>query len=293
MEQLPKEILLFKAKNGIRHPDYNFWWNWIEKQELQQADSEALWTALFNRWVNNLTTDLGATYSSIVISDFVFLSPLIKQKIEPIFIIANETKQFVLQNFITEFSDEAPKLILLFDDESLYRKYLEPLYLEHDSEWQPSIGVFLSGVTYPHIALTTYDDLLTTQAILSHELTHFYTSPYSLPRWLDEGLASFVQHSIVKSANHNIDSHMLRAHREYWTTDKLEALLSGELFLSLEVDHELIYQISEILVRNLINSDIEKFRLLLSKADASDGGRSAVTMLFGVGLIELLKEIVS
>lgn len=90
MPRLPNESLLFKIRNGIRHPDYAFWWDWIDKQDLSETDREVLWTKLFYQWVEHLAFDLGVSYSTASISNFVFLSPLSQHKIAPIFVVANE-----------------------------------------------------------------------------------------------------------------------------------------------------------------------------------------------------------
>lgn len=175
--------------------------------------------------------------------------------------------------------------------EILYQKYLEPYFSNTGAGTLPSAGVYLSEVTYPHIALLLYEDLFVTQSILAHELTHFFTSAYSMPRWLDEGLASIVEDEVLGFSTCKFDPGRLIEHRGYWTSVRLATFWSGEIFGDVNARHELVYQLADILVRNLIRLDKERFQKFIREADVADGGLKTADQVLSIKLDDLVHEI--
>lgn len=291
MSGLPSDEKLFVLRNRIHHPNYEFWWNWLQSKELSEQESELLWTELLEKWVMLLSKDLGDKYTIASSNGFLMLSPLKDHQVQSLLSVAIQAKRIITSEVITEFADGSPILVIIFQDESLYRKYIEPLYTENGSSWMPSTGVYLSEVTYPHIALMAFDDLYGSQVILSHELTHFYTSAYKLPRWLDEGVACVVQQSTIPRAVPSFSMDVYRDFQNFWTPENIEDFLSGKLFEALNTNHEFVYLLAEILVRNLINIDRDDFHKFIVNSEREDGGRGAARRFLNIEIDELISSV--
>lgn len=282
---------LYLLKDGTHYPSYDSWWSYVESQGLSEVDAEEVWAKLLRDWAQILKNDLGEEFKLYDQDGFLILSSLGKTESAALLHTAQKVKSELKANLIPEFEDGAPIFLIVFDNVDKYYGYLEPLYQQDGAELMASAGVFLSGNTYPHIAIFHSSDVLDTQTTVAHELTHFYTSPFQIPRWLDEGLASIVQKEAVGLPVLMLDLHTLNDHRGYWDQKNLNAFWSGDLFRDIDANQTLAYQLAELLVRNLIQADRDLFHDFLRSAETEDGGLKAALEIFEVDLNVLAEMI--
>src|SRR5690606_32066998 len=82
-------------------------------------------------------------------------------------------------------------VIVFLEDEDTYYRYISHFYSA--GEHPTSGGIFINS-GYRHLVLLPS---ATYEALLVHELSHCAGAPLALPRWLDEGLAQWMEGSVA------------------------------------------------------------------------------------------------
>jgi hypothetical protein len=141
---------------------------------------------------------------------------------------------------------------------------------------------------YPHIVLNT-GTRNWTHSVLCHELTHYLLSHWTVPRWLDEGIAMVMQHDIVQRPEMEI--HLLACAPTFQFMG-IQGFWSGAALESAEGEAgQVMYALAEELVRCMVDVYGERFDAFVRKAHWSDGGQAAAAEVLGAGLGECMSHV--
>jgi hypothetical protein len=150
---------------------------------------------------------------------------------------------------------------------------------------------------YPHIAAFG-KSLSEMDFVLAHELTHACLLHAHMPLWLEEGITQVAEHDLTGRNPLIVDAEMAKKHKRFWKRHGLEAYWRGEGFAQPGKIQELSYQLSEILLRLLLDehrprwfgwdrSLQKKLHAFLQNAKEDDLGQSAAIAHLGFPLENL------
>jgi hypothetical protein len=140
-------------------------------------------------------------------------------------------------------------------------------------------------VGYPHVALFG-KELYALENTLAHELTHVALHRWTMPQWIEEGLAQMFEHDMTGRGVLMLDSEKVARHKRFWQKHGLDAFWSGSGFHAPGKLQELSYQLAEIVVRlmvedarprwfGLAREQQQRFFAFLRSAAAEDCGAAA------------------
>jgi hypothetical protein len=179
--------------------------------------------------------------------------------------------------------------IVIFKDEENYRRYLRHFHpLGYTEQMIADTEGSCPGGGYVHIALPprTLDE---SKCMLAHELTHATTAHLPIPIWLSEGLAMWIERTVVGDPLIAVDHELLNDLRAFWTEKNIQTFWSGVSFFVPGSSNELSYKFAELLFRYLLKSgkDLIEF---LQAADYKDAGQTAAINLLAMDLNDAVVE---
>lgn len=176
-------------------------------------------------------------------------------------------------------------LLVVLDDESTYYRYLE---LCSGAQAQ----VASSGVYFPTplggYFMTLKDDLLRTEPIIAHEMTHAAVSHLHLPLWLDEGLAVNTEYRLL-NVEVRRDKTQHHGRKQTWDAHTIQWFWFGEAFHHPDLVSQ-AYELAQVLVE-LLAKDWPRFAAFLQQADRDDGGAAAAAAVLGVDLPRFVSDL--
>ena len=125
--------------------------------------------------------------------------------------------------------------------------------------------------------------------MLAHELAHATTAHLPIPRWLSEGLAMFIERSVVGDPSISVGHELINDLRAFWTEKNIQTFWSGESFIVPGISNELSYEFAEILFRYLLKSGKDLIGFLQA-ADDRDAGQTAAINLLDMDLNDAVVE---
>ncbi|MGB8352411.1 MAG: hypothetical protein WCD79_00835 [Chthoniobacteraceae bacterium] len=278
--QLPNA---WQVVEGFPQPD----WKLIGDHIRQTAEPEHLkeaWDKASLQWLGVIKEKLGPDNLIFGSQNFLLLSK--KSKISATYLLN------VAENALVQIRNDLKDLawrwefgrhaIIIFEDLDEYYRYISHFYPD-EGEFITSAGIFLNR-GYCHTAMSYQKDYTLT---LIHELTHLSVAHLSIPRWLNEGLATSTEEKVTGRMSHRLDGETLDQHEAYWNHDTIQDFWSGKSFRIAGDPSKLSYGLAEILVNNMrsdFGSDVHRF-VLAAKRD--DAGESAALEHLGVSLGEV------
>ncbi len=248
---------------------------WVETIPDEQ-DRATAWNQLEQAWLAHMRSALGSAYSLRVSGDSVLLSTL-----EPH--VANATLQYVTKTLqrvvrvldgIAEASDWGKDILIVFDDEESYYRYVSHYY-PTDGNFAASGGMYINHGCGHFV--TVKADLRAIEPVIAHEMTHSCLSHLPIPAWLNEGLAVNTEQRLSPSGSPMLTPQQMHAkHRAFWGESEIQEFWSGKSFLRNDDGNMLSYDLARILVSQL-GADWPSFRDFVRNADLSDGGAAAAT----------------
>jgi tetratricopeptide (TPR) repeat protein len=273
----------FKVTEGIPHPKWKVVRQWVEKQGGRDNCPEA-WSAFVGYWLARLKEVLGREYRRFESKHFQLLSGLSRDEARALLDFSEMARKTILDALSGAACDPpSGKYVVLACAclESYYR------YISHyypPGKYGGSGGIFLGG-DCAHFVLTP-GDLVRSQRVVAHELTHACLSHLPLPLWLNEGVTTIMEKTIFRETSIVVTHELAECHQKSWTSETVQAFWSGGSFHSPDSWQEMSYDLAEILVRNLLSDHRDRFLDFLCGAHHADAGESAAEEILGVSLSE-------
>ena len=146
-----------------------------------------------------------------------------------------------------------------------------------------SSGMCLRQRGYCHTVLAPSDNILPT---LVHELTHLCLTPWPLPIWLEEGLATSLEHQLTGRGTRTIDRESIVRQRAYWDHESIRRFWTGKSF-RVGNECELSYGLVEHLV-TLLTRDFYEIEGFVRAARWEDAGQIAAQEHFDLDLSDIV-----
>lgn len=263
---------LIQHVNGFPHFDWDKVYRWIDT--LPESERAAAWGLCEQAWLAHLRDSLGADYSIREAGDAVLLSTLesnvAKATLE--YVTKTENRILRLLDGVARTPDWGKNILLVFDDDDAYYRYVEHFY--------PEAGEFaMSGGMYIHSGcghfVTVKADLHEIEPVIVHELVHGLVSHLEIPAWLNEGLAVNTENSLSPAGKPRFSPQEMHAkHLGFWGADEIQEFWSGKSFLRPDDGNMLSYDLARILVEQLSN-DWPRFSTFVNEASVADAGAEA------------------
>jgi hypothetical protein len=230
-------------------------------------------------WINALIHALPDGYTLSESSEFMLVSKGDSRFTDRLLNWCERSRRTILDTLAGVASDQGfgKHVVLAFDDVAKYYDYITDYYTD-EGEFALSGGVFLND-GYGHFAFHTaygYEH----ERTIAHELNHSLLGHLPLPLWLNEGITQEIEDTIVGSSYFELDTDMVRSHREYWNSETIHSFWSGDSFYSPDDGHELSYH----LFRNLMADYPDHIFEFLNSAHYVDAGNLALVDCCGSSL---------
>lgn len=267
-------------------------WALVAQSVIGYKDHPAidrLWTELAAQWLVLLGSHLGEDYKLYESERLLFLSslPSLTRNLTVVGDAAHGRLEQLLRPADSKRAS-GKHAVIVFSDMERYYDYVSYFYPDREQRLGLSAGSHI-GSGYGHTIVN--GKLATPDRTLVHELAHHMVSDRPLPRWLNEGLAQFIEDLVPGHRPALIDHRQARVHRRYWSWFGITHFWNGTGFKNAS-SQRVSYQLAEILFRNLAGHRQRKNRLreFLSTAHRDDAGSAASVACFGCPLSALVEE---
>jgi len=267
-------------------------WAIVRKAVTQYQQHPAinrLWTELGAQWLVLIGKDLGEHYKLYESDHLLLMSgqPNVTRTLATI----GDAAYIRLERIIGRLAADrelGKHAVVVFDTMEAYFDYVSYFHPDREGAYGMSAGMHI-GRGYGHTILN--GKLQTIDRTLVHELAHHMVSHRSLPLWLNEGIAQFVEDLVPGYRSPLVDHRQVRLHRRYWTWFGINHFWAGHSFKSVP-SQRLSYQLSDILFRNLVSHPLRRKRLheFIATAHPGDAGATACMECFGCPLAALVEE---
>lgn len=281
------------ASKAFPHPHWDRVAAWLETA-FPEDQWDAAWTTVAREWALHLTKAVGPGQQLFDSPHFLLSATVREAK-------ANEVLQFLESTYrrirqAMPFIDDEGMLygkclVLIFGDTHRFYEYLSD-FMEEEGEFGTAGGVYLNR-GYGHFAMPS-DDLTRYTDVLSHELSHAMVSHLDLPPWLNEAIAMTVEDSITCRNPYILDREMIRRHRDYWTSERMQAFWKGDSFMFPDEGQELSYHLALFLFAALLaggETPTEDVQAFILRAKYRDAGASAFEDVFGLPIEEAFSQL--
>lgn len=283
--QEPANLLLsIEGETTISIEPYLEWGNqtpifrWDEvKQAIQQLSThhqlEATNQAKLN-WLLLMREELGPSFHVLETQGLLMLSSIETNvaKAMQTYVENTEKRIRTVLRDLAQFPEGEKNIVLVFDDDTMYYDYVS-LYYPDEGEFSFSGGMFIDNGC-AHFVVKR-DDLRSVEPVIAHEMTHRALAYYSLPRWLDEGIA--VNTEIRLTANYALRFTVQELHQKhllFWNKETIQEFWSGKSFDRVDDGNLLSYELARILVEHFAK-DWASFSQFVQTAAHIDAGHEA------------------
>ncbi len=229
------------------------------------------------QWVEELAANLGGESKVYESVSFLCVSDISEDATQAVLRHAEASVALIRLNLgqAAWSGFHGKHVLLVFGDHDDYVAYVS--YFYPDGHFAASGGMFLGG-GYAHIALP-YVNAWSAGSTIIHELTHNLVCHLRLPRWLNEGLAVYME-QLMSRQPFLLDRDIVDRHREFWNEKNIQTFWAGNSFYVPGDSNELSYSLAHILVR-LIAEKPEPFMLFVQNANWRDAGQEAAMAILG------------
>jgi len=269
-------------------------WDRVDSKLPQDASDEQLneiWIDIARSWIELNSEALGAEYSVYESEEFFILAHCSKRESEYLLKTYERLRIEILENLQGVASDDGygKHVVLMLGEEDYYR-YIS--YFYPDGDHVMSGGLCIEGTGYVHFAFQK-TELLESESILAHELTHGCLSHLPLPLWLNEALAMRMEESLCQSPVFHLDQELAQRHADYWNENSIQDFWAGLSWENSAEGNELSYSLAQIIWRKIEGSfrSAEKQVFdFIAVADFKDAGEDAFQQQFGMSLGSLVSD---
>lgn len=271
---------------GLPHANWDAVRQWVDALPASALREQA-WADCERVWLAHLGRALGPSHVLQADGRLLLLSSLEPRAARVTIDYVRRTRSRVLHvlNGVASDVDPGHVIVILFDDEPTYYRYVSPLYPEA-GEFGASGGMCIDRGCVHFVSVKNEQHLL--EPVVAHETTHAMLSHLPIPLWLNEGLAVNTERRLCPSAvgqTHTGISaqQMHNRHRAFWRDDEVQQFWSGESFGRADHGQELSYDLARILVEH-VAADWARFAQFVNAADATDAGDAAAKTHLGLPL---------
>jgi hypothetical protein len=259
--------------------------------KVAEPEQGRAWQDVVAQWLDRLCSDLGGNYVVRESGRFELLSCLSERRANLLFEISEQTLDAISEELGKAAWMMGPGQypIVAFRDEVEYRRYLRHY---HPRGYTEQMVADTEGIClregYVHIALPSRT-LQESKRMLAHELTHATTAHLPIPTWLSEGLAMYVERTVVGDPSISVGHELINDLRAFWTEKNIQTFWSGVSFFAPGISNELSYEFAEILFRYVLKSGKDLIGFLQA-ASYKDAGQSAAINLLDMDLNDAVVE---
>ena len=272
-------------------------WQAIGRALPADADDRArhaFWSGAAREWLRVLGEHFDPAYAIEASDHFLMLSALSPRTAGLTLGVCERMRHRILRMLpkTARASGHGPHVVVVFDDDESYYRYIDNYYAE-GGEYAQSSGMFLSH-GYGHFVFRA-DDVANMEPVVAHELTHCLLMHLPLPAWLNEGIAVNVERRLapryVDPRNASMELRERTAKRRtYWNASTIQAFWSGKSYLSAGEGSALSYDLGEDLAA-MLSREPEGFSAFANAANVEDGGAAAARTCFGVSLGHIAEAV--
>ena len=268
--------------NALPVPDWEAVSNWL--QAIPQSEQQLLaWGACEVAWLQHLRVALGATYDLVEQGDALLLSSVEKNigRVTLEFMSKTRSRIMRLLSGVALVPEWGKDILIVFDDEETYYKYVSRYYQE-DGAFARSSGMYINAGCGHFVTMKA--DLRAVEPVIAHEMTHGCLGHLPIPAWLNEGIAVNTEQRLYPPAPSIFTPHeMHEKHLQFWGKAELQEFWSGKSFPRSDDGNMLSYDLARILVAQF-SADWASFRSFVLDANFSDAGASAAREHLGLEL---------
>ncbi len=251
---------------------------------VPEEDRDNAWRRVVTQWLDLMAETLGAPYGVLDSDQIVLLSALSERQADLLLGSAAQSFERVAEFLGPEsVLDWVP--VLAFADRDHYYDYVSPFYPD-GGHFADSVGFCLAEGLL-HVILAP-SDLLDLEITAAHEITHAHLNAFSVPAWVDEGLAMIAMEPFGSLP----PTQDLDELRTCWQQHGLETFWAGDAFHLPDDRSRFAYDLAYLLVRSLVLRDRPAFSSFLRGADRRDAGYAACRLAYGVAPDELVRGFV-
>ncbi len=269
-EHLPNS---FEVREDLPRPNWQLIADSIDARYAENQ-LEVAWHDATLAWLELLRQYLPEHYIVRESERFLLLTGFDQRTTEKLLGYCEHARATILETIpcASSFLEYGPHVIVAFQNSEAYYAYISDYYPE-EGEFGESVGIFISE-GYPHIALNNPPPWFR-QRVIAHEMCHLFLSHLPLPLWLNEGTTQVVEDILLEGSSFFLDSELLKKHRAYWNPETINNFWSGESFSAADEGQELSYNLSHIIVRNLIADYPDALNQIIQSANYQDAGNAA------------------
>ncbi len=251
------------------------------------ADLEP-WTDLVRQWLVRLGSALGSAYAIGESDGFLVLSPF-DDRNERASWLDRARSSIIKYTGMPNGDDMAKSVVMFFGEAEQYYSYVSASD-DVAGEYIASAGCFISR-GYCHVCVAPGPKWSIEHTLL-HELVHMLMVAKPNPLWLEEALAEILPGVILDYSPFHVDHEMIERHQACWTPERLAAFWSGHAFGDGRDDvSELAYHLSELVTRRILQDWPKRFKEFFGDAMDTDAGQASALRHLGVGLDQLVADI--
>jgi hypothetical protein len=242
-------------------------------------------------WLLHLRDALGQGYELYESRHAAVLAPYTERFAKVMLEFIERTRRRVAATIegLGEFQDDQQEILIVFDDEETYYRYVSHVY-PTDGEFAFSSGMFLHAGC-PHFVTVHAEDTHTVERVIAHEMTHASLAHLRIPLWVNEGMAVNVENRLAgKLPKLFTPAEMREKHLAFWNKDTIQEFWSGHAFGRPDDGSMLAYDLGQILVE-ILAGHWNAFRAFALEASYEDAGASAALERLGIDLGESVASI--
>lgn len=269
------------VEEGLPVPDWNALNEWIATIDTNEQGK--VWADAELAWLSCLRSAVGEAYIVSRFRQSVVLSSLSSRQEQLVLAFMDSSLKRIVKTLgrIASVPEWGYDILLVFDDEDTYYRYISRYYPE-EGEFSFSSGVHI-GYGCGHF-VTTQQEMRLIEPVIVHEMTHSCVAHLPIPAWLNEGLAVNTEYSMCGSTSTGTDTpERHNQHRNFWNPTTVQQLWSGASFRRTDEGNLLSYDISRILVSQMAKN-WEKFEAFVLDADLNDSGQRSANEKYGITL---------
>jgi hypothetical protein len=270
------------SSNGLPFLDWVAVQAWVDAMDDAALQARA-WAVCERAWLERMLTALGPSYRLVEESDVILLSTLEANVARATlgFVVKTLKKITILLDGIAYIPEWGKDILIVFDDEDTYYRYVSHYYPEA-GEFAGSSGMYInSGCGH---FVTVKADLRAIEPVIAHELTHSCVSHLPIPAWLNEGLAVNTEHRLSPPGPSVFTPRQMHEkHRQFWGETEIQEFWSGKSFLRNDDANMLSYDLARIIVAQL-SEDWTSFRAFVLDTNLADAGAAAALAHLGMDL---------
>jgi hypothetical protein len=279
----------FALKNHLRdHEGFpSLDWEAVQTWASTAKDdvvANAGWTACGRAWLEYLAFSLGGAYRIDEGKTSRLLSSLSPREARATLEFMERTPPRIIRVLegVAEAAPWGKDLLIVFDDEDIYYRYVSRHYPE-SGEFGFSSGMHLHDGPSSYF-VTRKAELAAIEPVIVHEMTHACLSHLPIPAWLNEGLAVNTERRLTPRPRPSTTPHQVhRMHVRFWNAETIQEFWSGASFLRSDQGQMLSYELAATIVEQLARS-WPPFRDFAREATFDDGGAASARRHFDLDL---------